>query len=72
MKTIACKKDRYKQTGYSAFCHLFTTHLLEQGTELKYIQSLLGHESTKITEIYTHITTSGFGHIKSPMDALDL
>ena len=44
----------------------------ESGTDLRYIQSLLGHSSSKTTEIYTHITNKGFDQIKNPLDKLEI
>lgn len=50
--------------------HSFATHLLEQGVDIRYIQHILGHESSRTTEIYTHISKQSLAKIKSPLDSI--
>jgi len=80
MKYLQLIPDNHRQQFYSsasfAGCtphplrHSFTTHLLEQGIRLGHLQVLLGHNSSKTTEIYIHITKKGFEDLKSPFDSL--
>lgn len=51
--------------------HSFATHLLEGGTSTRYIQVLLGHESSRTTEMYTHVAATGLYKIQSPLDTIN-
>ena len=48
----------------------FATYLLESGVDLRYIQELLGHKSSKMTKIYTHVSNKDLSRIQSPLDLI--
>ena len=70
LKTAVQKAGITKPVTLHWLRHSYATHLLESGTDLRYIQELLGHNSSKTTEIYTHVSTKNIQQIKSPFDDL--
>lgn len=64
------KADIKKNVSFQSLRHSFATHLLESGVDLRYIQELLGHSSSKTTEIYTHVSLQSIQKIKNPLDTL--
>lgn len=68
LKQAAHRAGIKKSIGLHTLRHSFATHLLEHGTDLRYIQELLGHQSPKTTVIYTHVGKDSLNRIHNPLD----
>jgi integrase/recombinase XerD len=61
-----------KEVGVHSLRHSYATHLHENGLDIRYIQELLGHKSTKTTEIYTHVSRRNLVAVRSPIEDIDI
>jgi integrase/recombinase XerD len=61
-----------KSVSFHSLRHSYATHLLENGTDIRFIKELLGHNDIKTTLIYTNVSDKSLKNIKSPLDNLDL
>jgi integrase len=71
-KDALLKAGIKKDVGVHSLLHSYATHLHESGLDIRYIQELLGHKSTRTTEIYTHVSRRNLIAVRSPIEDLDV
>ncbi len=72
-KAVKCAADQagiLKRAGCHTLRHSFATHMLENGVNIRVLQTLLGHADVKTTEIYTHVMQREIDGLQSPLDRL--
>ncbi len=71
ISVVAKKLKMDKRVTPHVFRHSFATHMLEDGANIRMVQTLLGHKDVKTTEIYTHVMSTQFENVVNPLDALN-
>jgi len=72
LKKVVADAGIQKKINLHMLRHSYATHLMEAGTNLRFIQELLGHKSPKTTQIYTHVSSQALSKVISPLDRLRL
>lgn len=72
IKQVKTKANIKKAGSMHGLRHTYATHLLENGTDIRFIQELMGHSTLKTTMRYTHVAVKAIAAIQSPIDRLRL
>ncbi len=70
LKRALHKCNIKKRITVHSLRHSFATHLIEQGTDIRIIQEILGHKDIRTTQIYTHISSANISQVKNPFDSM--